>query len=139
MAMLERIWPFSRFGRSRFRKALDEALEKAFEGADFEPNTELAEEEGRYLLRIELPGLDRKDIQVYLEGPFLVIEAERREEQRKRHLSEIYYGRIYRSIPLPADARPEGIQARLRRGVLEVEIPRTPGPASARRPVAIEG
>lgn len=137
--MLERIWPFSRSGRSRFRKALDEALEKAFEGADFEPSTELVEEKERYLLRIELPGLDKKDIQVYLEGPFLVVEAERKEEQRKRHLCEIYYGRLYRSIPLPADARPEGVQAHLRRGVLEVEIPRNPGPVPARRPVAIEG
>ena len=45
--MLEKIWPFARFGRNKFRKALDEALEKAFEGADFEPNTELVEEEGR--------------------------------------------------------------------------------------------
>jgi HSP20 family protein len=137
--MLEKIWPFARFGRSKFRKALDEALEKAFEGADFEPNTELVEEEGRYLLRTELPGLDMKDVQVYLEGPFLIIEAERKEEQRKRHLSEIYYGRIYRSIPLPADAQPEGIQARLKRGVLEVEIPRTPSPGPARRSIAIEG
>ena len=137
--MLEKIWPFARFGRNKFRKALAEALEKAFEGADFEPNTELVEEEGRYLLRTELPGLDKKDVQVYLEGPFLIIEAERKEEQRKRHLSEIYYGRIYRSIPLPADAQPEGIQARLKRGVLEVEIPRTPSPGPARRSIAIEG
>jgi HSP20 family protein len=118
---------------------LNEALEKAFEGADFEPNSELLEEEGRYLLHVELPGLDKKDVQVYLEGPFLIIEAERKEEQRKRHLHEIYYGRIYRSIPLPADARLEGIQARLRRGVLEVEIPRAPSPGPTRRSIAIEG
>lgn len=137
--MLERIWPFTHLGRNKFRKALDEALEKAFEGVNFEPSSELVEEEGRYLLRAELPGLDKKDVQVYLEGPFLVIEAERKEEQRKRHLSEIYYGRIYRSIPLPADARPEGIQARLRRGVLEVEIPRAPSPGPSRRSIAIEG
>ncbi|ADH62349.1 heat shock protein Hsp20 [Allomeiothermus silvanus DSM 9946] len=110
--MLEKIWPFARFGRNKFRKVLDEALEKAFEGADFEPNTELVEEEGRYLLRTELPGLDKKDVQVYLQGPFLIIEAERKEEQRKRHLSEIYYGRIYRSIPLPADAQyPSSLEA----------------------------
>lgn len=133
--MLERIWPF---GRNKFRKALDEALEKAFEGADFEPSSELVEEEGRYILRTELPGLDKKDVQVYLEDPFLIIEAERKEEQRKRHLSEIYYGRIYRSIPLPADAQPEGIQARLKRGVLEVEIPRTPSSSPARRSIAVE-
>jgi HSP20 family protein len=55
------------------------------------------------LLRTELPGLDKKDVRVYLEGPFLIIEVERKEEQRKRHLLEIYYGRIYHSIPLPAD------------------------------------
>ncbi|PZA07162.1 MULTISPECIES: Hsp20/alpha crystallin family protein [unclassified Meiothermus] len=137
--MLEKIWPFARFGRNKFRQALEEALEKAFEGADFEPSSELVEEEGRYVLRTELPGLDKKDVQVYLEGPFLIIEAERKEEQRKRHLSEIYYGRIYRSIPLPADAQPEGIQARLKRGVLEVEIPRIPSPSPARRSIAIEG
>lgn len=134
--MLERWWPF---GRNRFRKALDEALEKAFEGTDFEPSTEIVEEEGRYLFRMELPGLDKEDVQVYVDGPFLVVEAERKEEQRKRHLSEIYYGRISRSVSLPADADPAGIQARLRRGVLEVEVPRVIGQGRGRRSIPIQG
>lgn len=89
------------------------------------PVLDIEEEDDSYLLRAEVPGMSRDDLEVYLEGDNLVIEGERREEKkRRRRSSEIYYGRIYRSLPLPHDARPEGIRTRLRRGVLEVTIPR---------------
>ncbi len=54
--MLEKLWPF---GRSRFRKAVEEALEKAFQetGEVLEPLSELQEHEDHYLLRVEVPGL----------------------------------------------------------------------------------
>ncbi|WP_243027648.1 MULTISPECIES: Hsp20/alpha crystallin family protein [Thermus] len=121
--MLEKLWPF---GRNRVRKAFEEALEKVFkeEGETLEPLSELSEHEGHYLLRVEVPGLGPENLEVRLEGDQLVIEGEKKEEKRTKHLSEIVYGRIYRAYLLPKDAKKEGLEARLQKGVLEVKIPR---------------
>ena len=128
--MLEKLWPF---GRSRVRKAVEEALEKAFQdvGEVLEPLSELSEHEDHYLLRVEVPGLawaKAMPLEVRLEGDQLVIEGEKKEEKRAKHLAEIVYGRIYRAYLLPKDAKKEGIEARLAKGVLEVRIPREKRP-----------
>ncbi|BAW02484.1 heat shock protein 20 [Thermus thermophilus] len=125
--MLEKLWPF---GRSRVRKAVEEALEKAFQdvGEVLEPLSELQEHEDHYLLRVEVPGLGPENLEVRLEGDQLVIEGEKREEKRTKHLAEIVYGRIYRAYLLPKDTKKEGIEARLAKGVLEVRIPREKRP-----------
>ena len=125
--MLEKLWPF---GRSRVRKAVEEALEKAFQdvGEVLEPLSELSEHEDHYHLRVEVPGLGPENLEVRLEGDQLVIEGEKKEEKRAKHLAEIVYGRIYRAYLLPKDAKKEGIEARLAKGVLEVRIPREKRP-----------
>ena len=125
--MLEKLWPF---GRSRVRKAVEEALEKAFQdvGEVLEPLSELSEHEDHYLLRVEVPGLGPENLEGRLEGDQLVIEGEKKEEKRAKHLAEIVYGRIYRAYLLPKDAKKEGIEARLAKGVLEVRIPREKRP-----------
>lgn len=134
--MLEKLWPF---GRNRVRKAFEEALEKVFkeEGETLEPLSELSEHEDHYLLRVEVPGLGPENLEVRLEGDHLVVEGEKKEEKRTKHLSEIVYGRIYRSYLLPKDAKKEGIEAKLHKGVLEVRIPREKRPPepSVRIPV----
>lgn len=125
--MLEKLWPF---GRNRVHKAFEEALEKVFkeEGETLEPLSELAEHEDHYLLRVEVPGLGPENLEVRLEGDQLVVEGEKKEEKRTKHLSEIVYGRIYRAYLLPKDAKKEGIEAKLHKGVLEVRIPREKRP-----------
>lgn len=136
--MLEKLWPF---GRSRFRKAMEEALEKAFQDAGevLEPLSELSEHEDHYLLRLEVPGLGPENLEVRLEGDQLVVEGEKREEKRTKHLSEIVYGRIYRAYLLPKDAKKEGIEARLSKGVLEVRIPRERRPEEPPVRIPIQG
>ncbi|TFU27238.1 Hsp20/alpha crystallin family protein [Thermus tengchongensis] len=125
--MLEKLWPF---GKNRVRKAFEEALEKAFKetGELLEPLSELQEHEDHYLLRVEVPGLGPENLEVRLEGDQLVVEGEKREEKRTKHLSEIVYGRIYRAYLLPKDAKKEGLEAKLHKGVLEVRIPREKRP-----------
>lgn len=134
--MLEKLWPF---GRNRVRKAFEEALEKVFkeEGETLEPLSELSEHEDHYLLRVEVPGLGPENLEVRLDGDQLVVEGEKKEEKRTKHLSEIVYGRIYRAYLLPKDAKKEGIEAKLHKGVLEVRIPREKRPPepSVRIPV----
>lgn len=80
--MLEKLWPF---GRSRVRKAVEEALEKAFQdvGEVLEPLSELSEHEDHYLLRVEVPGLGPENLEVRLRGTSWSLRGEAGGEARQ--------------------------------------------------------
>lgn len=81
-------------------------------------------EEGAYVLRAELPGIDpEKDVEVTIEGDMLTIRGERREESKEKNRREFHYGTFRRSVSLPAGTRPEEITASYTDGVLEVRVP----------------
>lgn len=81
-------------------------------------------EEGSYVLRAELPGVDpEKDVEVSVENDMLTISGERREETREKHRREFHYGSFRRSISLPRGATADQITASYTDGVLEVRVP----------------
>lgn len=81
-------------------------------------------EDGIYVVRAELPGLDpAKDIQVSIEGDILTISAERREEHKDSRRSEFRYGSLTRSIRLPAATKVADVKATYDNGILEVTVP----------------
>ena len=81
-------------------------------------------EEGTYVLRADLPGVDPdKDVEVNIEGDMVTIRGERREEQKDKNHHELHYGSFARSVQLPHGVRPEDVSARYSDGVLEVRIP----------------
>ena len=62
-------------------------------------------EEGEYVLRAEVPGVDPdKDLEVFVEGNTLVVQGERREEQRDKEHRELHYGSFERAVRLPDGA-----------------------------------
>ncbi len=81
-------------------------------------------QDDRYVLRAELPGMDpEKDIDVTVSGRVLTIRADRLDETEGTHRSEFRYGAFTRSMPLPANADEEHIQASYGSGILEVDVP----------------
>ncbi len=81
-------------------------------------------EEGTYVLRAELPGVDPdKDVELKVEGDLLTIRGERREEQKDKNHHEFHYGAFSRSIPLPSGVKAEDVTATYDNGVLEVRVP----------------
>jgi HSP20 family protein len=81
-------------------------------------------EEGRYVIRAELPGLDPdKDIEITAEAGILTIRAERQEEEKEAHRSEFRYGSLSRSVTLPAGADAGKITASYDQGILQVSVP----------------
>jgi HSP20 family protein len=81
-------------------------------------------QDGRYVVRAELPGLDpEKDVEVTVDAGILTITAERHEEQKDGHRSEFRYGSLSRSIKLPQGAADEEVTAKYDRGILEVMVP----------------
>lgn len=78
-------------------------------------------DDGHYRVRAEIPGVDpTKDIDVSVERGLLCICAERVEAEHERARSEFHYGKLQRSLPLPANAREETARAKYANGVLEV-------------------
>ena len=80
-------------------------------------------EDGTYVLRAEIPGVDpEKDIEVTVSKGILTISAQRREESEGKHRSEFRYGAFARSVTLPEGADEDHIRASYDRGVLEVVV-----------------
>ena len=86
------------------------------------------EEEGKWSVEMELPGVRQEDIDVTLEKSTLRISAERHapKEQHKYWHQERGYGRIERIFNLPETVDPEGIEAELRDGVLRLTLAKKP-------------
>jgi HSP20 family molecular chaperone IbpA len=95
-------------------------------------------EDGTYMIRAELPGLDPdRDVEVTVESGMLTIHAERREETRKDRHSEFRYGSLTRTVALPEGADPDNITASYDQGILKVTVPVPENAKPAARKIAI--
>ena len=85
----------------------------------------------RFLLRVELPGIDpERDVELTVSSGVLTVRAERRHERRERaHRSEFFYGLLARTFVLPRGADENAVTATYRDGVLEVRVPLGSTPA----------
>jgi HSP20 family protein len=85
------------------------------------------EKDHTIMVKAELPGLKKEDVQVEVEGDDLIIrghsKAESEVEQEDYYRTERTYGSFYRRTQLPAGVTSDQIQANLTDGVLEVQIP----------------
>jgi len=130
--------PFSifRFPWGR-RSMLDvEPLFRSDEGiAAFAPPAEVDEREGEYRVRLEMPGMDEKAVDISLRDDVLTIKAEKKDEKgADRYFSERRYGMCARSFRLSANVNRGAIAANMRNGVLTVTLPKTePSQPSGRR------
>lgn len=106
----------------------------------FTPQIRIEEfqEEDRYVVRAELPGIDPdKDIEITCTEGELRLRVERTEEQRDKVHSEFHYGSFFRSLPLPPGAQADAITARYSDGILTVDIPTRNEPPEKSIPVEI--
>ncbi|MFD8478133.1 Hsp20/alpha crystallin family protein [Kitasatospora sp. NPDC059673] len=85
---------------------------------------EESEEDGTYVVRAELPGIDpAKDVEITFENGVLTVRAERSEEKKEKQRSEFRYGSFTRSIRLPEGVKEQEIAASYDNGVLTVKAP----------------
>ena len=110
----------------------------AFWGKDWEeplstttyvPSVDIFETDNEVVVKAEMPGMTKDDIQVSLSDNILTIKGEKKKEEEKSdkdyYRSERVYGAFMRSLPLPAEVNPEKIHAAFKNGVLEVRLPKT--------------
>jgi HSP20 family protein len=93
------------------------------------PRIDVQQRKDALVVRADLPGVRKEDVQVEVEDDALVISGQRREEREEGgddqgyRLVERSYGSFYRSVPLPQGANPDEIEATMRDGVLTVTLP----------------
>lgn len=80
-------------------------------------------EDGHYVVRAEIPGVDpEKDVDVTVIDGMLKIHVERTEEKRDKTHSEFHYGRLMRSLTLPPGAMEDSAVAKYTDGILEISF-----------------
>ncbi|MDR9747377.1 MULTISPECIES: Hsp20/alpha crystallin family protein [Paenibacillus] len=113
-------------------------------GISLQPfRTEIREEENKYLVEAELPGIAKEDIDIQVEGNELIIRAKRNEmtEQkddtnriiRQERRSGEFIRRFY-----VEHIDEENIKAKLENGLLKLDIPKLPGEDHSRKSIQID-
>lgn len=90
------------------------------------PAVDIKEEDNRFLVKADIPGVQPKDVEVTMENGVLTIkgtrESEIKEDRDDYYRVERVAGEFYRRFTLPDSADPEKINAHYDKGVLEIEI-----------------
>jgi len=114
-------WLDSSYGREFFPINLGE-----FPQSLWSPQIETFEREGQLVIRADLPGLKKEDVNVEVTNDAITISGERRDEDEERregyYRSERSYGSFFRSIPLPEGVNAEDANATFNNGVLEITM-----------------
>jgi HSP20 family protein len=92
------------------------------------PPLDIYEEQGRFMVSLELPGIDPADVDVSVEDSVLTVKGERtfaaETNEENFHRIERRYGQFVRSLSLPSTADAEHIEASFDKGVLTIKVPK---------------
>src|SRR6202162_2635215 len=94
------------------------------------PSIEISETDKAIEISVEMPGLERKDVEISIEDDLLTIrgekkiEGEQKDDKKNVHLAERSYGVLYWVLQLPAGVDPSSIKATMSNGVLKLTIPK---------------
>ena len=92
------------------------------------PAVDLYEKDDHFVIKAELPGVDKKNILVDLKDRMLTISGERSYENEAKeenyYRRERSYGKFQRAFTLPADVDSDKIKAEFRDGLLQIEVPK---------------
>ncbi|MGH9561223.1 MAG: Hsp20/alpha crystallin family protein [Terracidiphilus sp.] len=98
--------------------------------ASFVPAVDVYEDEKKVVLKLEVPGIAEKDLDVSVENNTLTVKGERKFEQEEKeenfHRIERRYGSFYRAFTLPTTVDTESINAKYDAGVLRLELKKRP-------------
>jgi HSP20 family protein len=110
---------FQEYGRG-------ESESGALTTAAFVPPVDIYEDEHKIVLKLEVPGLAEKDLDIQLENQVLTVKGERKFEKEEKeenfHRIERRYGSFYRSFTVPTTVDSESVKAGYDAGVLKIEL-----------------
>ena len=104
----------------------------AFETVYPSMELDIFEEGNDLVVKADLPGIARKDLDISIENDILTIKADKSEETERKESSYYYherdYGHFERCMTLPSRVDPEKVTAHLKNGVLEIRLPKSEVP-----------
>jgi HSP20 family protein len=118
---------------SRLHQQMNRLFEDTFQRDDgeergFNPSIDVDQEEDRYEITVELPGVARDDVTVEVRDDYLLISGSKRESQKSDQNERVHsyrrYGSFHQALSLPEDANRDTISADFSDGVLSVRIAR---------------
>ena len=119
--------PFNRFVDDRFYPAA--AKNGEMKEWNWNPVVDIFEEKYTIVIKAELPGVDKKDINIDVKGRVLTLKGERSAENEVKednyYRRERTYGRFERAFTLPAEVDPDRIKADYKDGVLKIDVPKS--------------
>jgi HSP20 family protein len=108
---------------------------------DFSPSLDLAETDNAFEIRLDIPGLESKDIDIEVSGNIVTIRGERKEEKEEKGKSfrrvERRHGAFSRTLTLPSNVNSDEAAAAYLNGVLTLTLPKRED--AAPKKVAVKG
>ena len=97
---------------------------------DFNPQEDIKKTPNEYIISMDIPGMQKDDINVEAKGGMLIVSGNRSSEVKEEKPHQFFrqersFGNFFRTIALPDDAKTDHIDASYDKGVLTVKIPRT--------------
>ena len=94
--------------------------------ASFVPAVDIYEDAQKVMLKLEVPGIEEKDLDIRVENNTLTVKGERKFEKEEKeenfHRIERRYGSFYRAFTLPSTVETESVKANYEAGVLKLEL-----------------
>jgi HSP20 family protein len=132
MTVLTRFEPFREFTTLQerinrlFRDSYGDGRDEALTTSNFAPPVDVYEDEHNITLKIEVPGIEEKDIDVRIENNTLTVHGERKFEKEEKEENfrrvERQYGSFTRSFTLPNTIDADKVQATYDKGILKVQL-----------------
>ncbi len=89
------------------------------------PAAELTEKDDALHLKLEVPGMEAKDLDIQVMADRVAISGERKSEIKEKTRSEFRYGKFQRVIPLPARIQNTNVTAEYKDGILNLTLPKS--------------
>lgn len=102
--------------------------EREIGGGTWAPRVDIYDTKDAFMIKAELPGVDKNDIKVDVDGRLLTLRGERKSEKEDKdnafYRREMFFGSFERTFTLPEAVDPTAIKAEYKDGILHLEVPK---------------
>ena len=112
----------------RFGRLLEKDWERAMSTTEWNPSVDIFENDNDIVVKVEVPGMNAKDIDVRIENNVLMLKGERKFEKETKeenyHRVEREYGSFSRAFTLPTAVKEDKVMAEYKDGILKITLPK---------------
>ena len=134
-------------GMTGLKQEMDRMFDRFFESkgdefpalGEWAPSMDISETKDSLVVKVEVPGMDEKDIQISLQENLLTVKGEKHQEKEEKeeryHRIERSYGAFTRSVRMPVAVDASRVTATFKNGLLTVTLPKTPAAKGTAIPI----